>query len=235
MTIASEITRLQTAKTNIKTSIENKWVTVPDTAKYSNFSTYIDQIEQWWDLWATPSLEVVNAYYSKYNSGIQQWLWDIINSNGDFYYNYFWFYTYTSSPNPYKNLAVFYKESNKNPSFVYNQACYDNYGSGIVGFRMKRSGTDVKVSVLWYQNLSSYSSDSRREYKYLNATNATFDNVVSLWEVPDATYQGWKINEWIAACGISDDEAVSSINKTSLSFYSSDTSNYKNLKATFNQ
>lgn len=44
MSIATEITRLQTAKANIKTSIENKGVTVPSNATLSNYSTYIDQI-----------------------------------------------------------------------------------------------------------------------------------------------------------------------------------------------
>ena len=44
MSIASEIQRLQTAKTNIKTSIENKGVTVPSSALLDTYSTYIDQI-----------------------------------------------------------------------------------------------------------------------------------------------------------------------------------------------
>lgn len=47
MTVASEITRLQTAKANIKTSIENKWVTVPANATLDSYSWYIDQIEKW--------------------------------------------------------------------------------------------------------------------------------------------------------------------------------------------
>lgn len=44
MTIASEITRLQWAKADIKTAIENKWVTVPSSAKLDTYDTYIDQI-----------------------------------------------------------------------------------------------------------------------------------------------------------------------------------------------
>lgn len=50
MTIASEIERLQWAKSNIKTSIEGKWVEVPSSAKLSDYAGYIDQIEAWdWD------------------------------------------------------------------------------------------------------------------------------------------------------------------------------------------
>lgn len=45
MTIASEITRLQWAKANIRVSIWNKWVDVPSNIKLDNYSTYIDQIQ----------------------------------------------------------------------------------------------------------------------------------------------------------------------------------------------
>lgn len=44
MSIASEISRLQTAKTDIKTAIEAKGVTVPSSAKIDVFDDYIAQI-----------------------------------------------------------------------------------------------------------------------------------------------------------------------------------------------
>lgn len=44
MSIASEISRLQTAKTDIKTAIEAKGVTVPSSAKIDVFDDYITQI-----------------------------------------------------------------------------------------------------------------------------------------------------------------------------------------------
>lgn len=45
MSIASEITRLQSAKADIKTSIEGKGVSVPSTAKLDEYAGYIDEIE----------------------------------------------------------------------------------------------------------------------------------------------------------------------------------------------
>lgn len=45
MSIASEITRLQTAKANIKTSIENKGVTIPSNATLDSYDGYIDSIQ----------------------------------------------------------------------------------------------------------------------------------------------------------------------------------------------
>lgn len=56
MTIASEITRLQWAKADIKTAIEWKWVTVPSSAKIDSYDDYIDAIQSWgwwWDIYTT--------------------------------------------------------------------------------------------------------------------------------------------------------------------------------------
>lgn len=47
MTIASEITRLQWAKADIKTAIETKWVPVPSNAKFDTYDEYILQIPTW--------------------------------------------------------------------------------------------------------------------------------------------------------------------------------------------
>ena len=44
MSIATEITRLQTAKSNLKTSIENKGVTVPSSTTLDGYAALVDQI-----------------------------------------------------------------------------------------------------------------------------------------------------------------------------------------------
>ena len=44
MSIASEISRLQTAKADIKAAIEAKGVTVPSSAKLDDYDTYVGQI-----------------------------------------------------------------------------------------------------------------------------------------------------------------------------------------------
>ena len=44
MSIASEIQRLQTAKTDIKTAIEAKGVTVPSSATIDTYDDYVSQI-----------------------------------------------------------------------------------------------------------------------------------------------------------------------------------------------
>lgn len=44
MSISTEITRLQSAKASLKTSIENKGVSVPSTTKLDGFAALVDQI-----------------------------------------------------------------------------------------------------------------------------------------------------------------------------------------------
>lgn len=51
MTIASEITRLQWAKSDARTSIINKGVDVPASAKLDTYHNYIDLIETTWATW----------------------------------------------------------------------------------------------------------------------------------------------------------------------------------------
>ena len=46
MSIASEISRIQTAKADLKTAIENKGVTVPSSTKLDGYADLVDSIEQ---------------------------------------------------------------------------------------------------------------------------------------------------------------------------------------------
>ncbi len=46
MSIANELTRIQSAKANLKTAIEGKGVTVPSSAKIDSYPGYVDAIQQ---------------------------------------------------------------------------------------------------------------------------------------------------------------------------------------------
>lgn len=77
MTIASEITRLQWAKADIKTSIEWKGVSVPSAAKLDAYSSYIDQIVQWgsWMNWIKlRDVFVGNSQASLQGGSIMSWV-----------------------------------------------------------------------------------------------------------------------------------------------------------------
>lgn len=89
MTIASEITRLQNAKASIEASIENKGVTVPDTAKLDEYYQYIDQITSWSGameyIWGVMSLNT-QLYYNGGNDWTQDKYWDYSYIDGSYLY-----------------------------------------------------------------------------------------------------------------------------------------------------
>lgn len=61
MSIATEITRLQTAKANIKTSIENKGVTVPSATTLDGYPALIDSIQTGGGGTSTPKWGVLRS------------------------------------------------------------------------------------------------------------------------------------------------------------------------------
>lgn len=61
MSIANEITRLQTAKADLKTSIENKGVEIPTSATIDEYPQYIDQLS---------AGDVVNGVIEEYLASI---------------------------------------------------------------------------------------------------------------------------------------------------------------------
>lgn len=87
MTIASEITRLQWAKADIKTAIQGKWVVVPSSAKLDTYDDYVSQIKTIDDspIWITWDVTYWGFYSAGRNQGID-WLdwcvsyavWDIV-------------------------------------------------------------------------------------------------------------------------------------------------------------
>ena len=70
MTLASEISRLQTAKANIETAIEWKWVTVPDDAKLDTYHLYINQIIWWGSL---SGVKLYNNQVTGYDAAPRCW------------------------------------------------------------------------------------------------------------------------------------------------------------------
>ncbi|MEA4972899.1 MAG: hypothetical protein VB119_06920 [Candidatus Metalachnospira sp.] len=62
MSVQSEISRLGTAKTSIKSSIANKGITVPEGTKLESMSGYIDQIE---------TGDIPDYTFSIYNGGLR--------------------------------------------------------------------------------------------------------------------------------------------------------------------
>ncbi len=115
MTIASEITRLQWAKADIKTAIESKWVSVWSNLKLNNYSSLIQNIQTWNANLKNAPIKVVwhwlsSSYYwiTKKWSYLLNWrfcwfvvVWEYRYSEHKYYYGWsiilyhksYWFYS----------------------------------------------------------------------------------------------------------------------------------------------
>lgn len=102
MTIASEIQRLQEAKASMQTSIWNKWVAIPSSAKLDDYAWYIDQIQTcgWDDILSYMSWVLSLDWPTIYIS----WSDSVNNKYGDYSWKD-WEYIYLVKPYEYDNYS----------------------------------------------------------------------------------------------------------------------------------
>ena len=127
MTIASEIQRLQWAKSDMQISIWNKWVIVPNSAKLDEYAWYIDQIQTW-----VPQ-EDYDAVKWVVN-GLQLYPYRVTSEPRP--PSVFWLYSFFQDGVPY--WCVLSRDS------WYD----DSYDRLFVCFR-KRSGYDIEYLTVW--------------------------------------------------------------------------------------
>ncbi len=235
MTVASEITRLQNAKSSIRTSIQNKWVTVPSSAKLDTYSWYVDQIQTgiWWIEVFLPATTTVQNAISNSNAGpsIMNEFFDTFSPDESCYYTYFWYRDDNSTAYTTFKVWILTKTFATNPWFVGNLTAENNYDSvsisRVVDTRMKKTWNNVIVSVLYtVEHDSSWQTLSWRtmDYKCVNMTNNTW-TAVTLWTITAndrwqysdsdvaSMYTAWKNSCWMTASNV-----LTPLNLTSLSF-----------------
>lgn len=216
MTIASEITRLQWAKADIKTSIENKGVAVPSATKLDDYAPYIDQIDTGVVAWLFTPVTLSSTFYM--NSALfDSDLWDAVKADNSEYYRYFRFRERTSSTEDFWHVWIFTKKHHANQVFTYNSGGAEEPTSGTLQhelFRMKKDGNDIKASVLYY---SKRTGENYNWYCY-NITNSTVSSPVSLGSTPSGS--SWPstaiLEAWTTSCWITAEESIPSINATSM-------------------
>ena len=137
MSIASEITRLQTAKADIKSSIEAKGVTVPSNASIDTYDTYIDQIPSGGaggpDF--TTQAKVENQYIS-YASGSGGTRYKVTMSNGP-EFKIKWARIYNLEDGTYTELT-----DGTYTAYYYRISSYLNVGEFIIS----EGGTKIKIT-----------------------------------------------------------------------------------------
>lgn len=138
MSIASEITRLQTAKADIKSSIEAKGVTVPSNASIDTYDTYIDQIPTGGGAGGpdfTTQAKVANQYFSYFSQSSSN-SYQVTMSNGP-EFKIKWARIYNLSDGTYTTLT-----DGTYTAYYYKVSSYDNVG----GFIISENGTKIKIT-----------------------------------------------------------------------------------------
>lgn len=136
MSIASEITRLQTAKADIKDAIEVKGVTVPSNASIDTYYDYIDQIPSGGggpDF--TTSAKVENQYVSA-ASGSGSTKYKVTMSNGP-EFKIKWARIYDLSNGTYITLT-----DGTYTAYYYRVSSYLDVGA----FTISEGGTKIKIT-----------------------------------------------------------------------------------------
>ena len=89
MSIASEIARLQSAKSCIKWAIESKWVTVPNDLKLQWYTACINSIPTWYEQWSLMSW--ICIWWNWINNC---WYWCWMTNIVSFIRNWVWYFLY---------------------------------------------------------------------------------------------------------------------------------------------
>lgn len=228
-TVASEIQRIQNAKAAIKTSIEWKWVAVPSSAKLDTYSTYIDSIQWWWIYWVLvpATIRIDNALSNSWTI-VSHEQSEILNSNWDIFYCYFWFSWWDNE----EKLWVWKKEPRLDPTLTTSNASWSTrWYFDHRWFRMKRVWNDIKFSVIFYEWSTSNPRTAKNAYYCINATNTTFWEKIFLWNEEDVWLEAI-YNQRTQECWITDQENIPSIHAVSLSFATNPWTNSQDLIAT---
>lgn len=213
MTIASEITRLQWAKASARTSIINKWVDVPASAKVDDYHTYIDQISTWVPLkdfqiaesastWVTIWYPYVN-FISNYRPF---WLWNGLMCciwNYIFMIWAFWFsWEISTTRRFWRHAGIYYKEiwsntwnycGNDDWNFDNNRAWDFSLTLSWVYISSDNS-INIHVSYSWYYGIDVYDF----YYDWTIGSNTLTQSTAKSWESLD-NYKIYnsETNSWV--------------------------------------
>lgn len=176
MSIASEITRIQGAKSDLKTSIENKGVTVPSSALIDDYASYVDQIQQGGgsgNPFDGVNLEYLLSTAMQNTSGTGRFLDSLdLLYNADFSnitnqtFSYYAYGVKTTSENAQKIFDIFTKAL-RNASTIYSTT----FSS--VFFNLSTTDSDRVITFKPYYNNSNANLTFNRLFAYLGSKNTS--------------------------------------------------------------
>ena len=190
MTIASEITRLQWAKADIKTSIENKGVSVPSNAKIDTYNTYIDQITTG-GITSTMPIRCYLEYY--WNKWLRAAMWCPLSF---IYWDYIFWIVFGCSFNssydyPEANFFAFKKwwtdfKQKRNDNWVYNRNNNTLYRKW--GWYILNGDNTITLRTAY--------GDSSAIVSPLNTLTATFSFTTNEWTSIWTGTDEWLTTHW---------------------------------------
>lgn len=220
MTIASEITRLQWAKSDARTSIINKWVDVPANATIDTYHNYIDQIDTWIVDGIFVPASFSNGIYASVFATMSSDIWDLIVADNSEYIHYFWVTDPKTTAYDSWYIYAWIKAPLNNPTVVkITWSEINGDGPSIreinVLNRMKQNwASGVKVSSLMRAN----GSHTPIYWSCTNVTDTTATRV-NLWQTPEGVWtpSAEILEAWTQSCGITEEESISALWKTTMS------------------
>ena len=184
MSIASEITRLQNAKANIKTAIEAKGVTIPSNATLDEYSDYVEEISSGGETLKISAGTSTTGGYLNLFSTIPKL--EIVGSSGNYM-----FYNYEGTTIPKlentQNLTTgLYMFAVTQNVTNYNLQDFDSSNMTNMGYMFTQSISPQKTTHLDLSNFNTLkvTNMSRMFHGYkslaiLDISNFTFDSVTS--------------------------------------------------------
>ena len=175
-TIAQEITRIQGAKSDLKTSIINKGVQVPSNALIDDYASYVDQIQQGGgsgNPFDGVYLEYLLSTSNQNTSGAGRFLDNLdLLYNADFSnvtnqtFNYYAYGVKTTSENVQKIFNIFTKAL-RNASTIYSTT----FSS--VFYNFSTTDSDRIITFKPYYNSSNSNLTFNRFFSYLGSKNTS--------------------------------------------------------------
>lgn len=223
MTIASEITRLQWAKSDARDSIINKWVNVPNNAKLDTYHDYIDLIQTWvpqedydtfvsmakWAaLWYPDISYTANHRFSWWDSYLCKignyifmiwWYAEYFYSNWHTYFDwYVWIYYKIEWANSWSWCKLYFwrLDSRDSTSSTVNLTPVYDEATNTVNIEAKivwNRWDTITRYLDWVVGSNTISQSSIKTWESLN-NYKIYNSSISVWEIdPNDIYAVWYI------------------------------------------
>lgn len=187
---------MATIQANLRTSIQNKWVTVPASAAFNTYPSYVDQIDTtWWVpwiVWSTPVRSMVKSvwnYQERYHM-----LWYLSYSVGEYLFVVAC-YSWLTRDNYDQYVISIFKRKRWDSDYVETSTGISN--SGLEDHRCMGIKVNQSWNILTFETCTERPTAGNNEY-YWHHTQ-TFDmSTDTRWSWAEESYYGTGWNPYFS-------------------------------------